>query len=101
MEEAAELPWGVSEGGQVPASVGVALDAFGVLHRAERRSQVIPTRVEQARNVRVFEGGQDAPLRIEALSEGRMDAAQACFRFLPERARLDLAGFEAEDIFAH
>jgi ribonuclease D len=33
--------------------------------------------------------------------EGRMEAAQACFRFLPERARLDLAGFEDEDIFAH
>ena len=30
-----------------------------------------------------------------------MEAAQACFRFLPERAKLDLAGFEDEDIFAH
>jgi len=33
--------------------------------------------------------------------EGRTAAAEACFRFLPERARLDLAGFEDEDIFAH
>jgi ribonuclease D len=33
--------------------------------------------------------------------EGRETSAQACFRFLPERARLDLAGFAAEDIFAH
>jgi ribonuclease D len=33
--------------------------------------------------------------------EGRMAAAEACFRFLPERAMLDLAGFEDEDIFAH
>ena len=33
--------------------------------------------------------------------EGRDQMAQACFRFLPERARLDLAGFAAEDIFAH
>jgi len=33
--------------------------------------------------------------------ENRMDLALACFRFLPERVRLDLAGFEAEDIFAH
>ena len=32
---------------------------------------------------------------------GRTAAAEACFRFLPERARLDLAGFEDEDIFAH
>jgi ribonuclease D len=33
--------------------------------------------------------------------EGRTGLAAACFRFLPERARLDLAGFAAEDIFAH
>jgi len=33
--------------------------------------------------------------------EGRMAMAQACFRFVPERARLDLAGFEDVDIFAH
>jgi ribonuclease D len=33
--------------------------------------------------------------------EGRMEMAQACFRFLPLRASLDLAGFEDTDIFAH
>jgi ribonuclease D len=33
--------------------------------------------------------------------EGRADLAAACFRFLPDRARLDLAGWAAEDIFAH
>src|ERR1043165_3389241 len=33
--------------------------------------------------------------------EGRGDLAAACFRFLPERARLDLAGWAAEDIFSH
>jgi ribonuclease D len=33
--------------------------------------------------------------------EGRQDLAQACFRFLPERVRLDLAGWAEEDIFAH
>jgi ribonuclease D len=33
--------------------------------------------------------------------EGRTVLAQACFDFLPTRARLDLEGFEAEDIFAH
>jgi ribonuclease D len=33
--------------------------------------------------------------------DGRTDAAEACFRFLPMRARLDLAGFEDTDIFAH
>jgi len=33
--------------------------------------------------------------------EGRTDLAQACFEFLPTRAKLDLGGWEAEDIFAH
>jgi ribonuclease D len=33
--------------------------------------------------------------------EGRMGMAEACFRFLPVRVGLDLAGFEDEDIFAH
>jgi ribonuclease D len=33
--------------------------------------------------------------------EGRLDLARACFEFLPWRARLDLAGWEDADIFAH
>ena len=41
--------------------------------------------------------------RLDAmlLREGREQLAAACFRFLPERVRLDLAGFAADDIFAH
>ena len=33
--------------------------------------------------------------------EGRMDIAQACFDFLPSRAKLDLLGWPDTDIFAH
>lgn len=33
--------------------------------------------------------------------EGRTELAQACFRFLPARAQLDLAGWPETDIFAH
>ena len=33
--------------------------------------------------------------------EGRAELAAACFRFLPDRVRLDLAGWSAEDLFAH
>jgi ribonuclease D len=33
--------------------------------------------------------------------EGRTELAQACFDFLPHRARLDLAGWPEVDIFAH
>jgi ribonuclease D len=33
--------------------------------------------------------------------EGREALAAACFRFLPDRVRLDLAGWSEEDVFAH
>lgn len=33
--------------------------------------------------------------------EGRTDIAQACFDFLPTRARLDLLGWDEPEIFAH
>lgn len=33
--------------------------------------------------------------------EGRLEIAQACFDFLPTRARLDLAGWADQDIFTH
>jgi ribonuclease D len=33
--------------------------------------------------------------------EDRESLAAACFRFLPDRVRLDLAGFANDDIFAH
>jgi len=35
------------------------------------------------------------------LREGRADIAQACFDFLPTRARLDLLGWSERDIFSH
>ncbi len=41
--------------------------------------------------------------RLDAMleREGRRDIAEACFRFLPARARLDLMGWDETDIFAH
>ena len=33
--------------------------------------------------------------------EGRTEIAQACFAFLPTRARLDIAGWAEQDIFSH
>ena len=35
------------------------------------------------------------------IREGRMSLAQACFDFLPHRAALDVAGWDAIDIFDH
>ena len=40
-------------------------------------------------------------LDVMLVREGRMELAESCFRFLPDRARLDLAGWAHEDIFAH
>jgi len=40
-------------------------------------------------------------LDVMLAREGRTGLAAACFNFLPDRARLDLAGWAAEDIFAH
>ncbi|MGC2810734.1 MAG: ribonuclease D [Bradyrhizobium sp.] len=41
--------------------------------------------------------------RLDAMlaREGRTALAQACFAFLPTRAKLDLEGWDTEDIFAH
>lgn len=41
--------------------------------------------------------------RLDAMltREGRAELAKACFEFLPTRAKLDLGGWENEDIFAH
>jgi ribonuclease D len=41
--------------------------------------------------------------RLDAMlaREGRTELAAACFRFLPERVRLDLAGWADQDIFSH
>jgi ribonuclease D len=40
-------------------------------------------------------------LDVMLAREGRLGLAQACFEFLPTRARLDLEGWNTEDIFAH
>jgi ribonuclease D len=42
-----------------------------------------------------------AALDVRLARENRSDLAQACFDFLPQRARLDLAGWDEIDIFSH
>jgi ribonuclease D len=41
--------------------------------------------------------------RLKALleREGRLEMAEACYRFLPMRGRLDLLGYEEPDLFSH
>ena len=45
--------------------------------------------------------GLKAKLDVMLAREGRTELAQACFDFLPWRARLDIAGWDDVDIFAH
>jgi ribonuclease D len=40
-------------------------------------------------------------LNVMLAREGRNELAAACFEFLPQRARLDLAGWAEQDIFSH
>ncbi|MBZ5762692.1 MULTISPECIES: ribonuclease D [Rhizobium] len=40
-------------------------------------------------------------LTYRLVRDGRMEHAQACFEFLPTRAKLDLLGWQDTDIFAH
>ncbi|MGB7374293.1 ribonuclease D [Pontixanthobacter sp.] len=40
-------------------------------------------------------------MQVRLEREGRTDMAQACFDFLPTRARLDIAGWAELDIFSH
>jgi ribonuclease D len=42
-----------------------------------------------------------AELEARLAREGRTELAEACFRFLPDRARLDLLGWVDPDIFDH
>jgi len=42
-----------------------------------------------------------AALDARLARENRTEIAQACFDFLPQRARLDLAGWDEIDIFSH
>lgn len=53
-----------------------------------------------ASDVRHLHKLKDA-LDVRLEREGRTALAQACFDFLPHRARLDLAGWAETDIFAH
>jgi ribonuclease D len=42
-----------------------------------------------------------AKLDAMLVRERRADLASSCFRFLPDRVRLDLMGWASEDVFAH
>ncbi|MBV1916540.1 MAG: ribonuclease D [Sphingomonadaceae bacterium] len=53
-----------------------------------------------ASDVRYLHGLQEI-LAVRLARENRTELAQACFDFLPARARLDIAGWPDHDIFSH
>jgi ribonuclease D len=74
-----------------------------------KQQQLTDWGAEQLTEAQVAYAAEDV-LHLHALKEkldamlareGRVELAQACFQFLPTRARLDLMGWAAEDIFAH
>ena len=89
------------------AASGMALADSGI--DLSKQQQLSDWGAEQLTDAQIAYAASDV-LHLHALKdkldvmlarEGRAELAAACFRFLPDRARLDLAGWGAEDIFAH
>ncbi|MCG8620987.1 MAG: ribonuclease D [Proteobacteria bacterium] len=64
-------------------------------------AKLTPPQLQYAANDVLYLHQLRAHLTAILTREDRLAHAQACFAFLPTRARLDLAGFPATDIFAH
>jgi ribonuclease D len=60
-----------------------------------------PAQLEYAASDVLYLHRLKAELEKRLAREGRTDLAAACFKFLPARAKLDLSGWDEEDIFAH
>jgi len=61
-----------------------------------------PAQIEYAASDVLYLHTLKAELEARLAREGRLDLAEACFRFLPTRAELDLLGWGDEnDIFSH
>jgi len=60
-----------------------------------------PEQIAYAASDVLYLHGLKTRLQMMLDREGRADLAQACFDFLPHRARLDLMGWPEDDIFAH
>jgi len=64
-------------------------------------AELSPAQMEYAASDVLYLHQLQAELIRRLTREGRLEMAEACFGFLPERAMLDLAGWPEEDIFAH
>jgi ribonuclease D len=64
-------------------------------------AKLTPEQLDYAASDVLYLHAIKAKLDAMLLREGRMELAEACFRFLPTRANLDIAGWAEDDIFAH
>ena len=64
-------------------------------------AELSPAQLEYAASDVLYLHRLKAELEVRLAREGRAALAAAAFRFLPDRALLDLAGWPEEDIFAH
>jgi len=60
-----------------------------------------PEQLEYAASDVLYLHGLRDALNVRLAREKRTEEAEACFRFLPTRAKLDLMGWPEDDIFAH
>lgn len=65
------------------------------------KKELSPAQVEYAASDVLYLHQLQKILDDMLIREGRKDIAQACFDFLPTRARLDLGGWPEIDIFSH
>ena len=63
--------------------------------------QLTPEQIEYAASDVLYLHALRDALATRLTRDGRAGEAEACFRFLPTRAKLDLMGWAEEDIFAH
>ena len=63
--------------------------------------QLTPEQIEYAASDVLYLHALRDALSTRLTRDGRAGEAEACFRFLPTRAKLDLMGWDEEDIFAH
>jgi ribonuclease D len=63
--------------------------------------QLTPEQLEYAASDVLYLHRLRDVLATRLTRDGRANEAEACFRFLPTRAKLDLMGWDEEDIFAH
>lgn len=64
-------------------------------------NELTSAQVDYAASDVLYLHGLMEKLNTNIAREGRQEMAQACFDFLPMRAKLDLAGWPEFDIFAH